>query len=202
MVLEKERGSISNLLWLLTFLVSSWTIVWSIIDMEIWIFRYFTIQSNFLVMLVAIFYYTVKEDKPFFKPLSTIALFNIIVTGVVFHTMLSQFSGSFLVELQHTFVPIIYVIFYFVVLKEGIDIKKFWILLIYPFVYFVIFFIQGIFTNWYPYPFMDPNIQSGGRLAITIFMMALIMALLAFILTYIKHVLGLKNKMILVSKDV
>ena len=145
MMLEKERGSISNLLWLLTFLVSSWTIVWSIIDMEIWIFRYFTIQSNFLVMLVAIFYYTMKEDKPFFKPLSTIALFNIIVTGVVFHTMLSQFSGSFLVELQHTFVPIIYVIFYFVVLKEGIDIKKFWILLIYPFVYFVIFFHSRYF---------------------------------------------------------
>ena len=41
-------------------------------------------------MLVAIFYYAMKEDKPFFKPLSTIAFVNIIVTGVVFHTMLSD----------------------------------------------------------------------------------------------------------------
>jgi len=202
MMIEKERGSLSNLLWLLTFLLSSWTIVWSMIDMEIWIFRYFTIQSNFLVMLVAIFYYTMKEDKPFFKSLSTIALFNIIVTGVVFHTMLSEFSGSFLVELQHTFVPIIYIIFYFVVLKKGIEIKKFWILLIYPLVYFVIFFMQGFFTKWYPYPFMDPTIQDGGSLTITLLLMGILMAALAFILVYLKHVLVRKNKMMMVSEDV
>ena len=50
-------------------------------------------------------------------------------------------------------------------LKEGIDIKKifgYWALFIH-FVYFVIFFHSSIFTNWYPYPFMDPNIQSGGK---------------------------------------
>lgn len=202
MMLEKERGSLSNLIWLLTFLLSSWTVMWSIIDMKIWIFRYFTMQSNFLVMLVAIMYYTMKESKPYFKTFSTITLFNIIVTGVVFHTMLSQFSGSFLVELQHTFVPIIYVIFYFVVLKEGIEVKKFWILLIYPMIYFVIFFIQGIFTNWYPYPFMDPTIQSERSLAITILMMALAMALLALLLTYVKQILHRKNQMMTVSNDV
>jgi len=202
MMLEKERGSISNLIWLLTFLLSSWTVIWSIIDMKIWIFRYFTIQSNFLVMLVAIFYYTMKENKPFFKLLSTIALFNIIVTGVVFHTLLNEFSGSFLVELQHTFVPILYIIFYFVVLKKGIEVKKFWILMIYPTIYFIIFFIQGFFTNWYPYPFMNPNIQETGSLIITISVMAFMMGILALIITCVKQALSHHNKMMSVSSDV
>ena len=202
MMLEKERGSVGNILWLMTFLLSSWTVIWSIIDMEIWIFRYFTIQSNFLVMLVVMMYYTMKESKPYFKTLSTIALFNIIVTGVVFHTLLSQFSGSFLVELQHTFVPIMYVIFYFVVLKDGISIKKSWILLIYPLIYFLIFFLQGFITHWYPYPFMDPTIQNTGSLLLTLFIMTLSMILLAYLLTCLKHILTRKKHMMLVSNDV
>lgn len=202
MLLQKERGSIANILWFFVFMLSSWTVIWSLIDMQIWIIRYFTIQSNMLVMVVAILYYIMKEDKPYFKTLSSITLFNITLTGIVFHTMLAQFGGSFLVELQHTFVPIIYILFYFIVLKKGIEIKRFWILLIYPLVYFVIFFIQGFITNWYPYPFMNPNLNDFGSLVLTLGIMGLLMALLAFIVTWIKHVLNIKNKMIVVSKDV
>jgi hypothetical protein len=49
---------------------------------------------------------------------------------------------------------------------------------------------------------MDPTIQSEGSLAITILMMALAMALLALLLTYVKQILHRKNQMMTVSNDV
>ena len=197
MFVTKEQSSIGNILWLVTFLLSSWTVFWSLRDFNFGLLRYFTIQSNIMVLIVMILYYTMKEDKPYFKTLTTVTNFNIILTGVVFHTMLSQFKGSFLVELQHTLVPIFYVLFYYIVIKEGVELKRFWIQLIYPTVYFVLFIIIGWITSWYPYPFMNMGMV-GAKMVFTTILLYMLpgMVMLAFLLTFAKQSLLRGEKVI------
>lgn len=133
-------------------------------------YLYFTNQSNLLIMIVLLMYVFKKEDTKTYKYLSFITLISIVMTGLIFHTLLTydaaaNVNGPFLYRtglqnlLTHTINPIMYVIFYLFINKSTIKVKEFYVALIHPALYFAFFMIYGPITNFYPYPFMDVSIN-------------------------------------------
>ncbi|MFA5560737.1 MAG: hypothetical protein WC964_03065, partial [Acholeplasmataceae bacterium] len=100
---------------------------------------FFTIQSNILVFIVLLLYAIGKKSKVYFKYLSFIALFNIAVTAIIFHTLLASrmTNVSYLNHALHTIIPVIYILFYFLFVDEKFKTRYAWIALIYPVIYVI-----------------------------------------------------------------
>ena len=166
---------------------------------------YFTTQSNILLVIVVSLYLFKQKRGHVFTSLAFIALINIFVTGVVFHTLLIPYMEqvSFLNHVLHTINPILYFLFYFLIIKEYLPTKKFFISLLYPLAYmiFVYLIVEPIFGNMmdenlstfesarFVYPFLDPgNYDQGipGLLMFNLGILAPLVALISFLFCYLK----------------
>ncbi len=155
---------------------------------------YFTTQSNIIITVIALLYLLNQESKPWFKYLAFIALVNIFMTGIIFHILITPYmSGvSFLNHLLHTINPILYIAFYFLILKDFITQKKIWLGLIYPLIYvaFVFLLVEPIFGDLldqqlpdfvgarYVYPFLDPREYEQGFRGLLLFNLGIVTPLI------------------------
>ena len=141
-------------------------------------FKYFTNQSNLLVLIVTALYVSNKKGK-FFNHLAIIALFDIIVTGVIYNTLLREFQTNMaplaltLVFVNHTVNPLLYIVVYILYLKKPFVVKDFYIMLIHPALYFLFYMLFGRLIDYFPYPFIDPRSQSGLKFFVTNFVILL-----------------------------
>lgn len=166
---------------------------------------YFTTQSNILLTIVVFLFLFTQKRGPVFTSLAFIALINIFVTGVVFHTLLVPYMEhvSFLNHVLHTINPILYFMFYFFVIKEYLPTRKFFVSLIYPLIYmaFVYLIVEPIFGDMmernidvfesarYVYPFLDPGNYDRGFVGLLMFnlgILAPVISLISFLLCYSK----------------
>lgn len=148
-------------------------------------FIFFTTQSNLFITIIAYLYIRGKTHYFLFHSLAFIALMNIMITGIVFHILLTPYmSGvSFLNHVLHTVNPLLYVFFYFTLIKEFPPLKRVWIVLIYPLIYasLVYILIEPVFGNMldrvviafdsarYVYPFLDPRNYANGLWGVLLF---------------------------------
>lgn len=184
----RNNGIMGNIIIFITLLLSLWGILWSLIYWGIGDLAYFTNQSNILVFITLFIVFIGKDNHKLFPYLSAIALINIVMTGLIYHIMLATPPISFQSHLTHTITPILYVLFYFFTVEETIKTKKFWILFIYPLLYFLYFLITGPFTAFYPYGFMDVSIN--GLLSVLQFVLVFLLpgiVILSITLIYIKN---------------
>lgn len=166
---------------------------------------YFTTQSNILLTIVVFLFLFTQKRGPVFTSLAFIALINIFVTGVVFHTLLVPYMEhvSFLNHVLHTINPILYFMFYFFVIKEYLPTRKFFVSLFYPLIYmaFVYLIFEPIFGDMmernievfesarYVYPFLDPGNYDRGFVGLLMFnlgILAPLISLISFLLCYFK----------------
>ena|SRR5690554_1345914 len=152
--------------------------------------RMFTNISNIFIFVVLVLYFTGHKDKKWFSYVSTAALISILVTGIVYHVLLNEGNMTFDGHIVHTVNPLIYSIFYFLLVANPIKIRHFWIGLVLPVIYFSIILIQGPFTAWYPYNFMDPTLP--GKTIVTVLTFCLIyllpaIAAFSIALIYLKN---------------
>jgi len=188
MVKLREKGLVTNILLLLVSITSIWGLLWSIFLYGFSTLEYFTNQSNLIVAMTVLLFFLAKDDKKWFTYLSAIALVDILMTGIIFHTVLDVSPITFQMHLTHTFTPILYFIFYFVSMEGFLKVKSFWIVLIHPLVYFLFFLVTGPFTGYYPYAFMDVatyGLASVLRFTLLILLPAIVV--LSFILIYLKN---------------
>lgn len=184
----RETGILTNILLLLVTLSSVWGILWSLILYGPSTLSYFTNQSNLIVSVTMLLFFLAKDNKKWYPYLSAIALIDILMTGIIFHTILDVSPITFQMHLTHTITPILYFIFYFVSMKGSIGLKSFWVVLIHPLVYFLYFLITGPYTGYYPYAFMDVatyGLSSVLRFTLLMLMPVIIVAALGLI--YIKN---------------
>lgn len=185
-------------------------------------FVYFTTQSNIFITVIAYLFIRGKSHTTLFSSLSFIALLNIMITGIVFHILLTPFMSqvSFLNHVLHTINPLLYVFFYFTLVSEFPPLKKVWISLIYPLVYalLVYIFIEPVlgdilnqivivFDNSarYVYPFLDPQNYDNGIVGLLVFnlgILAPIMLILSLLLLYIKQKFETKIQQNNIKKEV
>ncbi|WP_334331100.1 Pr6Pr family membrane protein [Candidatus Phytoplasma prunorum] len=162
------------------------------------LFYYFTNQSNILVLITMTLFFTSFRKNPKFSYFSFIALTSILLTCIVNHIIVDKeeiknfsfFSNTN--HYRHTIIPILYTIFYFFKNIPPISIKKFYISLIHPLVYFYFFLIRGLFKQnaEYPYSFIDPNKKGvfnieGGQGYFFVLLISIILTILFYFYNYV-----------------
>lgn len=158
---------------------------------------YFTTQSNFLVFVVLLLFTLNQNKKPYFKYLAFIALFNISITALIFHTLLTgeMTNIGYMQHALHTIVPLLYILFYYLIISESFKTRHAWVALIYPLVFSINVYLwkEPLFGNYidllydrlpgmrYIYPFFDPSQYPGGTLDLILFLVGLLTPLLTLL---------------------
>ncbi len=127
-------------------------------------FSYFTIQSNILVALAAVWLSRDPvADTIRFRALRLAGLLGISVTGVVHFTLLRpllDLEGADYVadKLLHMVVPALAVLGWALVgPRPRIDRRALVPSLAWPIAYLLYCLVVGAVDGWYPYPFLDPD---------------------------------------------
>ena len=98
--------------------------------------RMFTNISNMLVFVIVGLYILNFHHKDWFKYLAVIGLVAILMTGIIYHVLLSEPNMTFHNHVVHTINPALFAIFYYLLIKQSIKIYHVWISLILPMLYF------------------------------------------------------------------
>ncbi|VEU82547.1 Pr6Pr family membrane protein [Acholeplasma hippikon] len=159
--------------------------------------RFFTNLSNILAFLAVLFYVLKLDSKPFYKYFSVITLVSILITGIIYHALLSDGNLSLNNHFVHTFSPIAFPIFYFLFVTPGIKIRDFWVTLIFPLCYFVIILIQGAFTNWYPYGFLNPTLPDASLTSVLVFCCLILLPVIAVFTVFLVFLKNLLEKQVI-----
>ena len=133
------------------------------LGVRLWrLFSYFTIQSNLIVLAVAIvLVLNPLRDGPTWHVVQVDALVGITITGLVYAIILApqvQLTGGALVATigLHYVSPWAAVLAWLVF---GPRPRMTWLTVlgafVWPVLWLVYIFTQGAFTRWYPYPFLD-----------------------------------------------
>jgi hypothetical protein len=148
---------------MLAFGFSMYGTFYSYVEFGLGNIHYFTNQSNLLVFIVTFLMVFGWDKTTWFKKLAIIALLDIVLTGLVYNLLLRDLVVGFsevklfIMLVTHTIVPLLYVVLYFVFVLDRPTFKSIYWLLLHPMLYFMVFQITGLFTHYYPYPFMNPN---------------------------------------------
>jgi hypothetical protein len=128
----------------------------------VYLFSYFTIQSNLLVLLASgLLALRPDRDGRLWRVLHLDALLGIVITGIVFALFLStliQPTGvAQAVNVAFHYVsPVAFLIGWLVFGPRGqADGTTAWLAFIWPAAWIAFTFAQGARTGWYPYPFLD-----------------------------------------------
>ena len=126
------------------------------------LFSYFTIDSNLLVGATsAALVVDPHRDGRLFRVLRLDGLLCIVVTGIVYHSVLSgnlelSAAGAVSNFLLHSSVPIGAVAVWLLVgPRPRIDPATRWWSVALPLAWIVYTFTRGSIVGWYPYPFLD-----------------------------------------------
>jgi len=158
---------------------------------------FFTIESNILsavVLLIgASLLVGLQEDPRWFLVARLCVVTYMVTTGVVYNLLLRGIElpqGSTLGwsnEIMHVVVPIYLLVDW--ILAPGrrpVRWRAIWIVVIFPLVWSVYTLVRGPLVIdqvygtdfWYPYPFMNPNVQPNGYASVAVYML-LITAVIA-----------------------
>ncbi|MBS2126444.1 hypothetical protein J8J04_01940 ['Fragaria x ananassa' phyllody phytoplasma] len=166
----------------------------------------FTSESNILVLVVMILFFTPLRNKKYFTYLSFIALISILFTFFISHIILcrqeiTRFTFNMnqtTIHYKHTVIPILYTLFYFGNNLKAISVFQVYMCLIHPLSYFTFFLIKGLLNHntIYPYGFIDPNNpgifhnhprQGYPYLVLMVLVLSVLVYALAYVLILIKN---------------
>jgi hypothetical protein len=123
------------------------------------LFSYFTIESNLFVLVTAVALALRPRTE---RPVARLdALLGITITGLVFAIVLApqlHLTGAALVATIgfHYVSPVAYVLAWLVLgPRPRIGWHTIVLAFIWPVLWLFYIFVQGAFTDWYPYPFLD-----------------------------------------------
>jgi len=126
------------------------------------LFSYFTIDSNLLVGATsAALAVTPNRDGRIFRVLRLDGLLCIVVTGIVYHSVLSgnlelSPAGAVSNFLLHSSVPVVAVVVWLLAgPRPRVDPATRWWSVALPLAWIVYTFTRGSIVGWYPYPFLD-----------------------------------------------
>lgn len=141
-------------------------------------FSFFTIQSNILaatvLMIVGVGSLLGKKATASFTFLRGGATLYMVMTGIIFALLLSGFQRDLQTTIPwvntvlHYLMPAVMLIDWLLFPpKKSLALRTSLWWLIYPALYLLFSLIMGAFTQWYPYPFMNPLMNGWEAVAIT-----------------------------------
>lgn len=201
MLISRFRANriLPHVLTSLVFVVARWGIILLVLrafagpdpfDRLISTSFYYTTQSNVLVFLTLVFFITELRMKRFFRYISFITFFDIIITAVIFHVLLVPYMNEMgiMQHVLHTFTPILYVFFYILNIRESVSIKESLVALVHPLIFMIFVFTiivpffselmiktnEGFAGAQYLYPFLNPANFANGILGMMVFTLGLL----------------------------
>lgn len=151
-------------------------------------FSFFTIESNVFAIVVlllgAFLAFARKPDTVWFNVARGTVATYMITTGVVYNLLLRGYElpqGTTVPwsnEVLHVAGPLVLLIdWLFAPGRLAMATKTIWIIVSFPLVWGAYTLIRGPFAfderlqrNWYPYPFMNPELSANGYLSVTFYM--------------------------------
>lgn len=139
-------------------------------------FSYFTVISNLLLVasLVALAIRPSLAQDVSFLILRGIATIGITITGLVYAVLLAPTSADVDVSLRwvdfivHTLAPIVGLADWLVDRpRQRPPLATVLTWLAFPVLWLVYTLIRGAVTDWYPYPFLDPGLETTGSIIAT-----------------------------------
>lgn len=128
-------------------------------------FSFFTILTNCIVFICSalLLFGGNFRISNFFSKATTITAITvyIVIVGITFNLLLRSIVDlkglhSLVSEIFHTVVPILFFFYWlFCINLEKVSFKNILLWLIYPIVYEIFTLLHGIYTDFYPYPFID-----------------------------------------------
>lgn len=168
------------------------------------VFSYFTTQSNLIVGVTCLVLAlrrprpldTANDHSTLFRVFRLDGLVMILVTAVVFHTVLAgllDLSGWPAVgnQLVHTVVPILALLGWLLFGPRGqISRRVVGLSVVYPILWVVFTLIRGAIGGWYPYPFLDADELGYPRVSLSILGITIAFVALAAGLLGVDRLLG------------
>ncbi len=184
------------------FIISMHSRQTSLIAAIIRYFGFFTILTNILVTACAAFLWLAPQTawgKFFSKPMvQTATAVYILVVGLTYNIILRgiwhpEGLARFVDESLHVIMPLLFFLFWLVYSpKSNLSYKVIpW--LIYPFLYGLYCIIQGSFSGYYPYPFMDAVKLGYAAVAVNLGALLLVFLLLSLLLVAIGKRIATKS---------
>ncbi len=174
-----------------------------LIESLVQFFSFFTILTNLLVTIyctVNLLSSNQKNQTNLFLKQETLTALTvfILMVGTVYHLVLKSLwnpEGLLMItdEIHHTFVPLGTLALWIVSKnnKSG-NLKSLYGWLLYPFLYLSIILINGSFSDFYPYPFLNVTELGLGRVMVNSFYLLIVMSFLFLIFYFIKKYLFVK----------
>jgi hypothetical protein len=149
------------------------------------LFSYFTIQSNLLVLVLAVsLVLNPARDGRLWRVVSADALLGIAITGLVFGTVLARLVhptgiAAWVNAGFHYFSPAATVLGWLLFgPRPRFDRATIGWLFVWPLLWIAYTFAHGAATGWYPYPFLDVHLHGYGiaiRNTAVVFVIALVL---------------------------
>lgn len=141
-------------------------------------FSYFTIETNIFVVVVllisAVLTAAKKNDK--IAALRSAATVFIVIVGIGFAVLLSGIKDAAFTAVPwdnivlHYIMPVAVLVDYLIDRpRHKLSFKRNVPWLLVPVVYTAYSLVRGSFVGWYPYPFLNPTVQSYTSIFVTVF---------------------------------
>lgn len=130
-------------------------------------FSFFTIQANILAagLFIAVGFMMllgVRKSSDCLAMMRGAATLYMLMTGIIYALLLSgldvQLSLPWVNIILHYVMPIAVMIDWLIATPQPILFKRAIVWLAFPLAYAVYSLVRGFFTEWYPYPFLNPLI--------------------------------------------
>ena len=155
-------------------------------------FSFFTIQSNILVVVTLLLSAVALAagDRDRFAALRAAVTVYILVVGIGFSLLLSNLQGVELTAVPwdntvlHYIVPVAMLVDYLLDRpRRRLPFRASLLWLLYPLAYAAYSLIRGAIVGWYPYPFLDPETNGAGAVAVTVLGLIVLGVALIWVIT-------------------
>jgi hypothetical protein len=142
-------------------------------------FGYFTIQSSLMNVVVlsvgGVLALRLAAEPELMARVRMSTLSYAVITGVVYNVLLrnlppdGSFEGiSWPNEVLHVWAPALILLDWLIAPgRPALAWKRIWFALIYPLTWLAYALLRGTFTNWWTYPFLNPNEPGGWTSVLT-----------------------------------
>jgi hypothetical protein len=156
---------------------------------------YFTIQTNLLVAITLVIFFLAPRGSRTDSLRGAVVLYSLAV-GMIYHVFLSRMGfyveNNWMNILFHTVVPV-YMLIDWLVEKpiKQIALRQALTWVLYPLLYVIFVLVRGNISGWYPYQFLNVDVQGYVFLIIAVASLLLIFCLLAIFVARV-HALLIK----------
>lgn len=166
-------------------------------------FSYFTILSNVFAVVTLLFgaYIVASKTKQrwFSDLLRGAATLYMVITGIVFSLLLANIENATLTAVAwdntvlHYIMPIAVFIDWLIDRSRSkFSYKTSLLWLAFPIIYVVYSLVRGMAINWYPYPFLNPEVNGYTGVVVTVIGIALTSLVLSCVLIWTPRLLNNK----------